>query len=45
MHLNALITLRAAQAAFAVTFFLIAPTLVASAIAYGGTALRQAANW
>lgn len=33
------------HAALAVTFFLTAPTLVAGAIAYGGTALRQAANW
>lgn len=45
MHIIPFITLRAAQAALAVTFFLTAPTLVAGAIAYGGTALRQAANW
>lgn len=45
MHLIPIITLRAAQAALAVTFFLTAPTLAAATIAYGGTALRQVANW
>ncbi|MFN3711932.1 MAG: hypothetical protein ACK4S8_15470 [Alishewanella aestuarii] len=45
MLLINIITLRVAQAALAVTFFLTAPTLVAAVIAYGGTALRQAASW
>lgn len=45
MHLPTIVALRTAQAALAVIFFLTAPTLVAGAIAYGGTALRQAANW
>lgn len=45
MHLIPIITLRLAQAALVVTFYLTAPTLVAAAIAYGGTALGQATSW
>lgn len=45
MHLIPIITLRLAQAALIVTFYLTAPTLVAATIAWGGTALGQAIGW
>lgn len=45
LHLIPIITLRTAQAALIVTFYLTAPKLAAAAIAWGCTALGQATNW
>jgi hypothetical protein len=45
MHLIPIITLRAAQAALIVTFYLTAPKMAAAAIAWGGTVLGQATSW